>query len=304
MPLSDAAKDILTFGAHSRVEDKRAELFDLQQKLDEALTERDAAITQANQAIEQLIAVKAQAIATLGGIRSISKQLRAAERNPSENSIATLPLPNLSRLETLISDGEVMAHARAGVATGASLAMGTWALGGGAGLAGAGAALGASAAGLTTVGGGALVAGGAAAGALALGSLVLLPAAAILAIFSHNSADKKISEIETEIGKALIAFEESRGVLLSVNNLGRRVREVNEAIAKASLVFENEKQKCLRRIYPFGVLSRALKAIRRFFGGNYFSKRDLDTLLPLLNMARILADLIDQKILDEKGNVV
>lgn len=304
MALSDATKDILTFGAHSRVEDKRAELLDLQQKLSEALTERDAAIAQTNQAIEQLIAVKTQAIGTLGGIKSISKQLRAAERNPSENSIATLPVPQLSRLETLISDGEIMTHARAGVAAGASLAMGTWALGGGAGLAGAGAALGASAAGLTTVGGGALVAGGAAAGAFALGSLVLLPAAAILAIFSHNSADKKISEIETEIGKALIVFEESRGVLLTVNNLGRRVREISEAITKTNLVFENEKEKCLRRIYPLGGLSRALKAIRRFFGGNYFSKRDLDTLLPLLNMARILADLIDQKILDAKGNVV
>lgn len=303
MPLSDAAKDILTFGAHSRVEDKRAELRELQQKLTEALAERDTAIAKANQAIEQLIAEKTQAILTLGKIRSISKQLQAAARNPSENSVAALPLPALSRLETLISDGEVIRHARAGVATGASLAIGTWALGGGAGLVSAGAALGASAAGFTTVGGGALVAGGAAAG-LALGSLVLLPAAAILAIFSHNSADKKISEIENEIGKALIAFEESRGVLLTLNNLERRVTEVREAITKATAVFENERQKCLRRIYPLGVLSRALKGIRRFFGGNYFSKRDLNTLLPLLNMARILADLIDQKILDEEGNVV
>ncbi|MBX3721113.1 MAG: hypothetical protein KF713_04675 [Turneriella sp.] len=304
MPLSDAAKDILTLGAHSRVEDKRAELADLRLKLSAALAERDVAIGEANSAIEQLVVAKSSAVDILRGISKISKHIQAAERNLTEHQLAALPAPVLPRVEAILSEAEIAGHAKAGMMTGASLALGTWALAGTAGMTTAGAALSASTAAFAGVGAGAIAAGGAAAGALALGSLVLLPAAAILAIFSHNSADKKIREIETEVGKALAALEESRGALLAVQNLQRRAREVSHAIEKAAAVFEGEKQKCLKRLYPLGIISRALKNIRKFLGGNYFSKRDLERLLPLINMARILADLIDRRILDEKGNVV
>lgn len=308
MPLSDATKDILSFGAHSRVEDKRAELRDLQQKLTDALAQRDAAIVQANSAIERLIVAKKNAVDILRGISHISKHLKAAERTFSEVQAAAQSQPVISRIEAVLSEAEIIGHAKKGMATAASLALGTWALAGTAGITGAGAALSASTAVMTQtalagIGGGAL-AGGAAAGVLALGGLVLIPAAAILAIFSHNSADTKIREIEVEIGKGLVALEESRGAMLSVNNLEHRAAEVTDAIAKTSAIFEGEKQKCLKKLYPLGSVSRAMRAIRKFFGGNYFSERDLDTLLPLLHMARILADLIDQKILDAEGNVI
>jgi hypothetical protein len=303
VPLSDATKDILSFGAHSRVEDKRAELSGLHDKLTIVLAERDAAIVQANTAIERLIVAKTNAVEILRGISNISKHLKVADRSFSEQNAAMLPGPVLSRVEAILTESDIISNATKGMAAGASLALGTWALAGTAGMAGAGAALSASTAAFAGVGSASLVAGGAAAGTLALGSLVLLPAAAILAIFSHNSADKKIREIETEISKALIAIEESRGALLSVTNLERRAEEVTLAIRKTAVTFEAEKQKCLERIYPLGMFSRMLKTIRKFFGGNFFSKYDLVMLMPLLNMARILADLIDQRLLDEKGNL-
>ncbi len=303
MPLSDATKDILSFGAHSRVEDKRAELVGLHDKLSAVLAERDAAIAQANTATQHLIVAKTHAVDILRGISNISKHLKAADRSFSEQNAAMLPGPVLARVEAVLGESEIFANAKKGMAAGASLALGTWALAGTAGITSAGAALSASTAAFAGVGGASLIAGGAAAGTLALGSLVLLPAAAILAIFSHNSADKKIREIETEISKALIAIEESRGALLSVNHLERRAAEITQAIGKTAAVFEAEKQKCLERIYPFGIFSRMLKNIRKFLGGNFFSKYDLVMLMPLLNMARILAELIDQKILDEEGNL-
>ena len=132
--------------------------------------------------------------------------------------------------------------------------------------------------------------------------------AAVLQTVATRKAEfastKAVRDEAEEKIKALAALEESRGALLAVQNLQRRAREVSHAIEKAAAVFEGEKQKCLKRLYPLGIISRALKNIRKFLGGNYFSKRDLERLLPLINMARILADLIDRRILDEKGNVV
>lgn len=307
MPLSDAAKDILTLGAHSRVEDKRAEAVELQHQLAAALNERDSAITAANAAIEHLIAAKTKAVEILRGITEISKHMKAAERTVSEKTTALPASPVLSRIETVLHEADIIDHAKRGVFAGASVALGTWALTGTAGLASAGAALSASAASIAPtalIGAGTIAAGGAAAGAVALGSLVLLPAAAILAIFSHSTADKKVREIEAEMARVFAALEETRGTQLSVIHLRRRTEEITLAVDKAAAVFESERVKSLKLLYPLGWFSRTLKSIRKFFGGNYFSKNDLEILMPVINMARILADLIDRRILDEEGNLL
>ncbi len=91
-----------------------------------------------------------------------------------------------------------------GTSVGLSTALGTWALVGTLGSASTGTAIatlsGAAAtnATLAWLGGGALAAGGGGmvVGALVLGGVVLLPAMAIMGIFSHIGASKRIAEIE------------------------------------------------------------------------------------------------------------
>lgn len=158
-----------------------------------------------NASLDRLIETKLVAIERLKLVNKISKNLGVRERKFSEATVGNIELVTpLSGIETTLNSAEIAQNMVRGTSVGLSTALGTWALVGTLGSASTGTAIatlsGAAAtnATLAWLGGGALAAGGGGmvVGAVVLGGVVLLPAMAIMGIFSHIGASKRIAEIE------------------------------------------------------------------------------------------------------------
>ena len=64
--------------------------------------------------------------------------------------------------------------------------------------------------------------------------------------------------------------------LLQLDLLEKRCRELILSINKALEVFRHEFKIIYRKIYPFGFFSFVHRSLRRLFGNNYFTFRDMD----------------------------
>jgi hypothetical protein len=100
----------------------------------------------------------------------------------------------------------------------------------------------------------------------------------------------------------LAAIGRYEELTLTLGAVDRRAAELARSIGKASDTFLIQLRATERAVFPFQSLSRAFRSVRRFFGGKYFSEADLKEISPLLQIAAGLAELIDVRIMDEKGN--
>ena len=143
-----------------------------------------------------------------------------------------------------------------------------------------------------------------AAGAAVLGGIVLLPALAIMGIFNHIKASKKIAEIQEAGIKAIKAIASCKQTLLSMNVLQRRGEEISRSLERSGEVFERQYRSAYAELFPWGIFSRMKRTVRRILGRPFFDERDLQVISPLLQMAAALADLVDTKLLNEEGGII
>jgi hypothetical protein len=312
MGIGDTAKNILSFGAYGRVKRKQTQFDDVRVQLEEAIRDLEVARVRANENVGALVAAKEDAVDTLKCLGRISKSFVTKDRSVGEADIRAVSVAHVAKIGETISNAELAKSAARGVTTAASTALGTWALVGAYGTASTGTAISglsgvaASNAILAWLGGGSLAAGGGgmAAGAAVLGGIVLVPAAIIMAIFNHMSANRRIKEIEERVAHALAAIEQTRGTQLMLEGLNRRIDEVIRSIGKAQSTFRDEFKSAYRQLYPLGFLSRVYRQLRKLFGRKYFSDKDLEIVSPLLQIAAVLARLVDQRLLDKNGNIL
>jgi len=307
-------KNVMTFGAAGRIEAEHEKLLGDQRVL-EALHRRvEARRVEVNVYFEQLVATKVEGVRALQRVREISHALTARDRQLGEVQVGGLApaVLTFSGVERTLSAGETALNATKGVAAGVSTAAGAWALATTFGAASTGTALSTlSGAALTNAtlawfGGGAVAAGGGgmAAGAAVLGGVVALPALALLAIFSHASADKKILEMQKQGLKLIEAQNECRKLEVVLDLADKRARELTEATQKAQQAFEFELQAVRRRIYRWGWLSRLFRSVRKRITGRYFGDADVLEVARLGRAAAGFARILDLKVFDNSGQVV
>jgi len=143
-----------------------------------------------------------------------------------------------------------------------------------------------------------------AAGAAVFGGIVILPALAIMGIFSHIGASKKIAEIEEAGVKAIKAIASCKQTLLSMNALQRRGEEISQSLERSGDIFERQYRSAYAELFPRGIFSRLKRVVRRVLGHPFFDERDLHVISPLLQMAAALADIVDTKLLNEEGGMI
>ena len=142
-------------------------------------------------------------------------------------------------------------------------------------------------------------------GAVTLGGIVLVPAVFITGVFSHLAANRKITKIAVQEARGLADIEQCRESELILGAFGRRVEEVDISVDKVRSTFEIEFARVYKLLFPYGLLSKLFKYIRRhLFKKDYFGEADLIGISHVIQMAQELACLIDQKLLDESGNIL
>lgn len=204
--------NILSFGAVGRIDDALAELDKLQSWYEAKCREVDARRTEVQVALERLVGAKRAAHQSLNRIRELTDGLSARERSfVAERPAIGGVRADLGKVQTTLEAGDMAIAAAKGGGAAVSTAVGAWALVGAFGAASTGTAIstlsGAAAVNATLAwfGGGSIAAGGSgmAGGAAVLGGIVAAPALALMAMFSHVSANKKIAEIK-EFGLRLV----------------------------------------------------------------------------------------------------
>lgn len=310
MALSENTKDILSFGAHGRVQNKLAEYEEARADLLAAQQLQSARIESVNASLAELLAVRKKAIAALQQIRRLAQHFSVRDRDLTGWKIAGEIELALQHVEATLSGAEIAENTLQGVTAGASAALGAWALtavGGGAVTTGVAAGLltglGIAPAAIAGVTGASVAAGGAVAGAAVIGSLVMIPAAAAVALVSHFRAGKKIKNIEAAIAEIRVETEKIRARQTLLKNMDCRAVEIATATEKTAHAFTRQLARAQKQLFRLGFFSRWFKGWRKLLGRNYFSRRDVAILSPLLQLAEMLAKLIDQKILDANGNV-
>ncbi len=313
MGFRDSLRNVLSFGAYRRVEKRVEEYSGVQLEVQRAFDMLEQKRVVLNRTLEDLLATKSTGVKALTKLKQISKNLGVRERQVSEPVFDQMSLDvPLGRIETTISAGDIAMSTVKGAGVSISTALGTWALVGTYGAASTGTAIGtlsgaaATNATLAWLGGGTLAGGGLgmAGGTAVLGGIVVIPLVVIMGIFSHISASKSVKEIAEATTKALAAISHYNELALRLDAVDRRSGELTRSIEKATDTFKVRFRSVYRIVFPFGFFSRAFRSARRFFGGKFFSEQDLLSISPLLQIAAALAELIDVRIIDEKGNIV
>ena len=272
---SDILKNIISFGAHGRVESALEELRKIEGELKLVHGEVERQRAKTNASLERVVTTKLVAVERLKLLKKIAKNFGVRERKLTEGSVGGIELGTpLKSIENTLNSAEIAKNTAKGTSVGLSTALGTWALIGTFGSASTGTAIAtlsgaaASNATLAWLGGGAVAfgGGGMAAGAVVLGGLVVLPALAIMGIFSHIGASKKIAEIHDAGVKAIQAIATCKQTLLSMNALQRRGEEISRSLERSGDVFERQYRSAYAKLFPWGILSRMKRAVRRVLG--------------------------------------
>ncbi len=311
--MGDLLKNIVTFGAHGRVENKLREFNEIKCKLEAQIEELNTSKKIVNKKIKHLIKTKKKSVKVLKRIQKISKYLTPKDRQYSAVQYEKTSIQdNLIRAEHTISMAEIAMSATKGVSAGVSTALGAWALVAGYGAASTGTAIGALSgvaatnATLAWFGGGAVAAGGGgmAAGTMVLGGIVVVPALIVAAIFSHVSANKKIREIEEQMLEVVKMIEQYCKAKLAIELIGSRTEELTISLKKAQKAFIVSYKISARKIYPIPILSRIVKWLKKKFGYNYYTENDLHEIAQLGKIAKDFAAIIDTKIIDNDGRLI
>lgn len=302
-------KNLVTFGASGRIEDKLGEFEDLKYEYDLLYDKMERKRSQLNEELELLIKEKVKAIKSLKKISIIAKNIQQKERDVLYRNFGNnVEQIDFGLISETITAGEMALNATKGVSAGVSSALGAWALVSTLGTASTGTAIGtlsgvaATNATLAWFGGGALAAGGGgmAAGTAVLGGIVAIPALAIVGIFSHVQANKKIKEIEKQMNKIIKSMDQIQENILKMELIEERSGEILLSLQKTREVFDGELKKVYKSIYPIPVISKLVKWIRKnVFRRNYFSTKDLEHIQYIGGLATDFATLIDTKVFDE-----
>lgn len=304
-------KNIVSFGAKGRIEKKLAEYEETMDGFNQLLQQVEVERETVNGALERLIETKRQALLSLKSISRISSNLSSRDRDLVESYTGLQLSYSFDQVSQTISAGDIAISSAKGMGAGVSTALGAWAIVGTFGTASTGTVITSlSGAAMTNatlayLGGGSLAAGGGgiAAGTAVLGGLVVIPALVLTGVFSHVMAHKKIKEIEEKEYEIVKAMEECHQALTCFDLIVKRSDEIIQGVQVARMTFETELERVYRLIYPH-ILSRFIKATRKFFGGRYFSPNDLEHVAFIGEVASSLARIIDQKILDANGKPV
>ena len=84
-------------------------------------------------------------------------------------------------------------------------------------------------------------------------------------------------------------IDDLKNKLLRLSILEMRCREILLSLGKVMKAYDYEYRRAIKSIYPFAVISRIYKALRRFWGRAYFTGRDLAELAVI---GRLGADII------------
>jgi len=311
--MGDLLKNIVTFGAHGRIQNKMHEYDDIICELKEQEEETDKIRKMVNKQLEQLVDIKIFAAISLKKVKNISKNLTPKDRQFSSFQYDKISIDDsLAKIEHTISLAETAVNASKGVGAGVSTALGAWALVTGYGAASTGTAIatlsGAAATNATLAffGGGSLAVGGlgVAGGTAVLGGIVALPALLLTGIFSHLSANKKIREIEEKMCEIIEAIDQNKAMKLAIELMGERANEITISTQKANKAFLVSYNHALKTIYPTPILSRLYKWLKKLFGHNYYSENDLQEIAQFGKIAQEFAMIIDTKLMDQNGNLI
>lgn len=299
-------KNVITFGASGRIEKKINEYDGYVKEYKNTYSNLEKRRKEVNKVLEKVMKEKVNSLKSLKKIDKISKNLKSKERTFDQSEIKLSSInDNFQRIENVISIGDAAMSATKGVASGVGTALGSWALVGAYGTASTGtaiSALGGAAATNATLawfGGGSIAAGGGgmAAGSLTLGGIVAIPALAVAGILSHLKANKKINEIEEKIYEIRTVISQIKDNLLLMNATEERAKEVIDSLIKARAVFNRELNKSYKKIYPIPLISSIIKSIRKnILRMNYFSKKDMEEIQYIGQIATNFADIIDSKV--------
>lgn len=305
--MSDVVKNIVTFGASNRIDNKINEYKSIYSTYENAYLGMEGKIEQTNQSLNKLVDVKVKAIETLKQIQKITNFIKSKDREfIYENLDRDYDKMDFDDLEKTISVGEAAINTTKGVSSGVSTALGAWALVSSLGTASTGTAIAtlngvvATNATLAWFGGGALTVGGGgmAAGSIVLGGLVAIPALALTGVFSHVSANKKIRDIEEKILVVIKSIDDIENNIFEFDCLDIRSKELVVSIEKAIEVFDIEYKKVYCKLYPYGKHSNYIRLFRKhILRKNYFSKIDYKKICYIGGLATDFATLIDTKII-------
>jgi hypothetical protein len=301
--------NIASFGAAGRLDEALAELQAIQDWYTTKANEVEARRRLVQGSLEKLVVAKQRAHASLTRLRDLTVGLSARERtfiaeHPPVGGVRT----DLGKINATLEAGDFALAAAKGGGAAVSTALGAWALVGTFGAASTGTALsslsGAVAfnATLAWFGGGSIAAGGAgmAGGAVVLGGIVAVPALALMAMFSHISANKKIAEIKAHAVTVLQEGNKFEQALIVLRAVESRAKELTMAVDKAREAFDHEFGRtaaALRRPW----YSRLWMCVRGLFGAPRYTPSEVEQIAQIGSVATVLARIIDQPILDKNG---
>lgn len=303
-------KNLVTFGASGRIDRKIEEFDDLKAQYQNLYNKMEQKRLGVNRLLQEVINVKVRAVKSLDKINTISKNLKGKERDFLYRNIGSeYETVNFDLINNTVTTGQVAISATKGVSAGVGTALGAWALVSTVGTASTGTAIAglsgvaATNATLAWFGGGALAAGGGgvAAGTAVLGGIIAIPAIALMGVFSHLQANKKINQIESEMTKVLKHIDQMEANILKLELIEYRTNELIPSIEKARGVFLHELRRTKHELNRFPVLSKLIRLFRsKILQKNYYSDTDLKKIAYIGGIATDFAALIDTPVLEEE----
>ncbi|HNZ27298.1 MAG TPA: hypothetical protein PLG34_05640 [Spirochaetota bacterium] len=205
MGFKDVFSNIVTFGAHSRVQNAKKNYDSVLDELKEINEQMESRKIEINNILLNVVEVKKRAVFSLNKIKKITKNLKGKERKFVINQISDEKLNlDFGYVENTLNIANSVLSATKGTGAGIATGSAAYFLVGQLAYASTGTAIstlsGAAAtnATLAWLGGGSIAAGGGgiAAGATVLGGIVAIPALTVMGIFNHLSANKQIKQIK------------------------------------------------------------------------------------------------------------
>jgi len=308
-------QNVLSFGAAGRVEDAKAAVNEQLQRLQRQHESVLARRSQVETTLKGLIRTKQHALETLNRIHEVTDRITPRERQISlggqlsPDSGSTI---DMRAIDHTLSVGEQAGALAGGAAAGVATAAGAWAVAGAVGVASTGTAIGsltgaaATSATLAWLGGGAAAAGGMGVmgGVAVLGGVTIIPAAALASLFMHSRANTQVKEIEERATQIASEHENLESMKAQLNAVEARTIELTRGLAKSSSTFENVLENTRGELGLTSWWGRLMNWVRRVLLRRQYSPTQLESIARLGRSATVLAQLIDQPLLDENGAAI
>ncbi|HRR19369.1 MAG TPA: hypothetical protein P5332_10015 [Ignavibacteriales bacterium] len=307
MGFKDFLLNVVTLGAHGRLQDLIEEYNQLVDELKTLNRKMEIRKEEVNKVLLQVVKLKKSSYNSLKRIRRITSKLNIKHRNIQFNGVSLEQIKQgFSYAENSLKTTEIALNSVQGASAGLGTAAATYFLVGQLATASTGTAIaslsGAAAtnATLAWLGGGSLATGGLGimAGKMVLGGLFLLPAVAITALLSYNSTNKKIQEVQEKIDEVSDYIYKVKQNLAYLDYLQKRSDEITVSLKKTKEVFEKEYNKIMKKLYPIPIFSRLFKSLKKLFGFNYFNEEEMKHIYQFSQIANNFAKIIDTPVIE------